>query len=91
MTGDIQFGATKLVGLVGVLSGAAIATGVPWVVLAYGPTGGLGSTAATILSTIGIIGGILVAALSAVSVVIPTRVGGAMEINERLGKPQPTA
>ena len=71
----VSFGPAKLVGLLGITAGAAIAVGVPWVVLANAASAGLGGFATSLLSLIGITGGVALAIVSVVlSIVIPSKV-----------------
>jgi len=76
MNGKVDFGATKLIGVLGVVAGAAVAIGVPWVVLTHGASAQLGGFAATLLALIGIAGGVGLAIVAAFfSIVIPRSVG----------------
>ena len=72
----VDFGPTKLViGSVAITAGAAIAVGVPWVVLANVASAGLGGFATVLLSLIGITGGVALAIVSVIlSIVIPSKV-----------------
>ena len=73
----VDFSPTKLMGLLGVTAGAAIAVGVPWVVLGNAASAGLGAFAAAFVSLIGIMGGVAVAMVAVFfSIVIPSKVGG---------------
>ena len=66
MSGDnVDFGSVRLMGVLGVVAGAAMAIGVPWVVLTNSGDAGLGGFAATLLAVLGIAGG---SALSIVAV-----------------------
>ena len=65
---------TKLMGILGAIAGAAIAVGVPWVVLANGAGAGLGGFAISLLSMIGIMGGVALAIVAVFfSIVIPSK------------------
>ena len=71
----VSFGPAKLVGFLGITAGTAIAVGVPWVVLANAASAGLGGFATSLLSLIGITGGVALAIVSVVlSIVIPSKV-----------------
>lgn len=75
MSQNVDFGPTKLLGFCGLVVGGAIAVGVPWAVLAHAGAAGLGGFAATLLSLIGIVGGVSVAVVSVFfSLVVPKRV-----------------
>jgi hypothetical protein len=75
MGDKVDFGPTKAMGFLGIVGGAVIAVGVPWVVLAKAGGAGLGGFATTLLSVIGVIGGVALA-ITAVffSIVIPRKV-----------------
>ena len=71
----VDFGPTKLMGFLGITAGAAIAVGVPWVVLANAASAGLGGFATGLLSLIGITGGVALAIVGVIlSIVIPSKV-----------------
>ena len=76
--GDIQrleFGSGRLMGFLGLIAGAAIAIGVPWIVLSNSGSAGLGSFAVCLLSILGIVGGVAVAIATAVlSIVTPKKI-----------------
>lgn len=76
MEENVNSGATKTIGFLGLVAGAAIAIGVPWVVLTNAAGAGLGGFASTLLSLIGIIGGVALAIVATFfSIVIPKKVG----------------
>jgi len=75
MNDNLSFGSAKLIGALGVVSGAAVAAGVPYVVLAFGEKVGMGSVSAVILSAIGILGGVALGIVAAFfSIVVPSEV-----------------
>ena len=75
MVDNVSFGQSKLTGILGMIIGCVIAIGVPFVVFEYGSKVNIGSTAATILSIIGILGGVTVAVIATFfSIVIPSKV-----------------
>ena len=66
---------TKSMGFLGAIAGAAIAIGVPWVVLANAASAGLGGFAISLLSLFGIMGGVAMAIVAVFfSIVIPSKV-----------------
>ena len=66
----------KVMGFLGLLAGVAIAIGVPWVVLTNAAHAELGSVASTLLSIVGIVGGVALAIVATFfSIVIPKKVG----------------
>jgi len=72
---NVNFGATKVMGFLGLVAGTAIAIGVPWIVLSNAANAGLGCFASTLLSIIGIVGGVALAIVATLfSIVIPKRV-----------------
>ena len=74
MDETVVFGPTQLMGFLGVVAGAAIAVGVPWVALANGASAGLGGFAISLLSVIGIMGGVALAIVAVFfSIVIPSK------------------
>ena len=73
MDESLSFGSAKVIGALGVVSGAAVAVGVPCVVLAFGENVGMGSVSAVILSAIGILGGVALGIVAAFfSIVVPS-------------------
>ena len=75
----VDFGPTKSMGFFGVTAGAAIAVGVPWVVLANAASAGLGAFATALVSLIGITGGVALAIVAVFfSIVIPSNVDANM-------------
>ena len=75
MSENVSFGATKFMGFLGTVGGTAIAVGVPWIVLGQAETAGLGSFAATLLSLMGIVGGVALAIVAVFfAIVIPSKV-----------------
>jgi hypothetical protein len=71
----VDFGPTKLLtGFLGITAGAAIAVGVPWVVLTNAASAGQGGFATSLLSLIGIAGGVALAIVGVIlSIVIPRK------------------
>ena len=75
MNQNVEFGKSRLMGLLGLVAGAAIAIGVPWVVLAHTGSAGLGGLSSTLLSFVGVVGGVAVAIVAVFfSIVIPKKV-----------------
>jgi len=75
MAQEVDFGSVKLMGVLGVLSGTAIAIGVPWIVLNSPQVAELGGFAVTLLALVGIVGGVALAAIAAFfALVIPSKV-----------------
>ena len=75
MSKNVEFGSARFIGFLGVIGGAAIAIGVPWVVLARAGEAGLGAFAATLVSLVGVIGGVGLAVVAAFfSIAIPRKV-----------------
>jgi hypothetical protein len=75
MSEKVDFGQIKLLGLFGLIAGAAIAVGIPWTVLSHAANAGLGGFAVTFLSVVGILGGVTMGTVSVFfSIVIPRKV-----------------
>ncbi len=75
MSQNVDFGQSKPLGFCGLLAGAAIAIGVPWVVLSHAGTAGLGGISAALLSVLGVVGGVVLAVVAiSLSIVIPRKV-----------------
>ena len=75
MAQEVDFGSVKLMGVLGVLSGTAIAIGVPWIVLNGAQATELGGFAVTLLALVGIVGGVALAGVAAFfALVIPSKV-----------------
>ncbi len=75
MAQEVDFGSVKLMGVLGVLCGTAIAIGVPWVVLNSSDVAELGGFAVTLLALVGILGGVALAGTAAFfALVIPSKV-----------------
>ena len=75
MAQHVDFGLAKFMGFMGMVAGAAIAIGVPWVVLTHAGTVGLGGFAITFLATMGVVGGVTLAIVATFfSIVIPSKV-----------------
>ena len=73
---DVDFGSVRLMGVLGVVAGAAIAIGVTWIVLTNSVSAGLGAFAATLLALLGIAGGSALAIMSVFfSIVVAGKAG----------------
>ena len=71
----VEFGSGKVMSVIGLIAGGAIAVGVPWVVVSNSSAAGLGSFAVCLLSGLGIVGGVALAIVTAFfSIVVPKKV-----------------
>ena len=76
-----SLGSIKFMGVLGTLTGGAVAVGVPYVVLAHGKLGGWSSV---VLSLAGIACGVLLSAVSSLSsMLIPAALGTHETISQR--------
>ncbi len=73
---DVDFGSIKSIGYISVICGTAIAIGVPWVVLTNAVDAQIGGFATTLLSLIGVFGGVAMGITGVFfSIVIPGKIG----------------
>ncbi len=87
----IDFGVAKVIASFGILIGGAVAIGVPYIVLAFGANVGVGIVVATILSLVGIVGGLALALASAFfGIVIPSKIEASKDVSPEHAEPSLT-
>ena len=73
----VDYGMTKWLGFLAVAIGGVIAVGVPWVVLTNASNAGMNAITITVLSILGVFGGVSLAVTAALfSIVIPAWIKG---------------
>ena len=81
----------KVIASFGILIGGAVAIGMPYVVLAFGANVGVGIVVATILSLVGIVGGLALALASAFfGIVIPSKIDAVKDASSGYAEPSLT-